>query len=91
MKGFDWSIWYVPTNWKEFMVQHDMTHIPHVTWETHLREEPKEMPDVKFIENLNFTNIGTNMFPSMYKGDSINFTIGWYCEEPLWWDKPHIW
>ena len=86
--SYSWSIWYVPTEWKEIMSTYDMEHIPHVTWETNIEMEPLDLPERKFIDEL-IVDGPLVQLKSEYDNDPISDAVGVYCHKPDWWDKSH--
>lgn len=77
-EGYGYSVWYVPTNYKELQTKYDIIHIPHVTLETNLLLRDayhifhNACKKIKISFNSNFVT-----FPSMYKHDPM-ISKGWY-------------
>ena len=90
MKGYGYSIWLVPDNWRHIKKEFSMDFIPHITIATNLPYLPYGILDNKKSYKVkNFEN-GT-VFPKMYKVDPLN-AYGYYCEiEEMYLNhKPHM-
>ena len=91
MQGYQWSIWYVPENWKSFMREHDMVHVPHLTIETNIPVQPTSFKNIIKLDKITFKS-GIVKFKSQYRNDPL-VANGWYCETPENWEykhKPHV-
>jgi hypothetical protein len=75
--SYQFSIWYVPANYQEFIKEYNLKHIPHVTYKTNIetleecKQLIKELPLEIFIEFKNVIK-----FPQMYETDNL-FSYGW--------------
>lgn len=77
--GYGYSVWYVPTNYKELKEHYNMKHIPHVTLETNLL-----LRDAYHIYHNSCSKITAEFhpeyvhpFPSLYAHDPM-VASGWY-------------
>ena len=82
-QGYGYSIWYIPEDYQTFANEYDITHIPHLTYETNLSYDQIDIlftplkqryPSilVKAITDVEY-------FPSMYQNDPLS-SYGWYME-----------
>lgn len=79
-KGYGYSVWYVPENYKELQDIYKISHIPHITLETNLLLRDayhiyhNACPDItiKFKEKY-------VRFPSFYDNDPL-ISYGWYVD-----------
>lgn len=79
-KGYNYSVWYVPENYKELQNNYQISHIPHITLETNLCLRDayhiyhNACPDIiiKFQEKY-------VKFPSFYENDPM-ISFGWYVD-----------
>ena len=88
MTGYNWSIWYVPNNWKEFMKKYDMVHVPHMTYATNLLERPTDVDAPLKIHKIMF-NSNMKRFKSQYENDPLK-AVGWTCIVPKPWTPSHV-
>jgi hypothetical protein len=76
--GYGYSVWYVPTNYKELQTTYGITHVPHVTLETNLL-----LKDAFHIHKHAIKNIVIEYcpkyveFPQCYEHDPL-IAFGWY-------------
>ena len=79
-EGYGYSVWYVPTNYKELQTKYDITHIPHVTLETNLILRDAYHIFHNACKKIRITIKGNLVkFPSMYKHDPM-ISNGWYVD-----------
>ena len=69
MNGYEWSIWYVPKDWKKFMNEYGMKHVPHMTIETNLLIKPTTIKTQIMIDKITFKS-GLVKFPSQYDNNN---------------------
>ena len=79
VKGYGYSVWYVPENFLELQTTYNITHIPHVTYQTNFDDFNSAL---KFYQQLpsNITiDFDTNvtLFPQMYSSDPLR-ACGFY-------------
>ena len=78
IKGYGFSVWYVPNRWRELQLSHGIRHVPHVTFTT-----GKSLIDAqRLVKTIPATAKvllhGTSVeFPSMYEIDPLK-AFGWY-------------
>ena len=77
MKGYGYSIWLVPDNWKEIKKEFNMEFIPHVTLATNLPYLPYGILNEKTYKVTNFSK--GEIIPKMYNVDPLN-AFGYYCD-----------
>jgi len=77
MKGYGYSIWLVPDNWKEIRKEFNMDFIPHVTIATNLPYLPYGILNEKTYKVKNFSK--GEIMPRMYDVDPLN-AFGYYCD-----------
>ena len=87
MQGYQWSIWYVSENWKSFMRDYDMIHVPHMTIQTNIPDKPTSFEDIIKLDKITFKS-DLVKFKSQYSNDPL-LAIGWYCETPEGWNYSH--
>jgi hypothetical protein len=89
MKGYGYSIWLVPTNWKYIKKEFNMDFTPHVTVATNLPYLPYGILNNKNYQVKNFSK-GV-ILPKMYNFDPLN-SFGYPCEiDGLYLShKPHM-
>lgn len=77
-KGYNFSVWYVPENYKELQNTYKVSHIPHITLETnlclrdayHIYHNACQDIIIKFQDKY-------VKFPSFYENDPM-ISYGWY-------------
>ena len=89
MKGYGYSIWLVPDNWKEIKKEFNMDFIPHITIATNLPYLPYGILNDRTYKVNKFSK--GQVFPKMYSVDPLN-AFGYYCEiDGLYLDhQPHM-
>lgn len=78
--GYEYSVWFVPNNYKEIQEQYGIAHIPHITLETnlslkdafHIYHNACNKIVIKFKDNF-------VKFPSFYHHDPLVY-YGWYVD-----------
>jgi hypothetical protein len=79
-KGYGYSVWYVPENYKELQDIYKISHIPHITLETNLCLRDayhiyhNASPDITIKLQDKYTK-----FPSFYENDPM-ISYGWYVD-----------
>lgn len=79
-KGYGYSVWYVPENYKELQKTYKIPHIPHITLETNLC-----LRDAYHIYHNASTDIIIKFqdkyvkFPSFYENDPM-ISYGWFVD-----------
>lgn len=77
LKGYGYSLWLVPLNWKNVAESYNMKHIPHITVQTNMNYiDPIVLSNDTFTA-CDFSNLKT--FPKMYGNDPLNGS-GFYCK-----------
>jgi hypothetical protein len=79
--SYEFSVWYVPYNYQDFMDKYNIIHIPHVTYTTNLKtiEECHAIVDnIPKEININFANDAV-IFSRMYKNDPLH-SYGWWID-----------
>lgn len=81
-KGYGYSVWFVPKNYKELQEQYNIHHIPHITLETNLR-----LRDAFHIYHnackemvMRFKQAPVVKFPSLYNTNDPMVYYGWNVE-----------
>ena len=87
MSGYQWSIWYIPENWKTFMRDYNMKHVPHLTIETNIPIKPTTIEAELCLKRVEFKS-GLVKIPSQYNEDTST-AIGWFCETSDKWTRQH--
>ena len=79
-KGYGYSVWYVPENFKELQDKYQISHIPHVTLETNLclRDAYHIYHNATQDIIIKFKNEYVK-FPSFYDNDPMT-SFGWYVD-----------
>lgn len=78
--SYGYSVWYVPTNWRDIKEKYNMTHIPHITLETNLI-----LRDAYHIYHNACPKVLAKLkpdcvtFPQLYAHDPLQ-ARGWYVD-----------
>ena len=78
LKGYGYSIWLLPKNWRQLKKDLQLEFIPHVTVATNLPYLPYGILDETKIFTVKKFERGT-VFPKMYRTDPMH-GFGHYCE-----------
>ncbi len=76
--GYGYSVWFVPSNYKELQARYNITHIPHITLETNLSIRDafhiyhNACSKIKITFQHNYVK-----FPSLYHHDPM-ISYGWF-------------
>lgn len=94
IKGYGFSIWYIPYNYQDFQNKYKIIHIPHVTYQTNFEdldsaiEIYRNLPadiDIDFNSNI-------VLFPQMYSTDPL-CACGFYVKKSQFLNQtfePHL-
>jgi hypothetical protein len=94
IKGYGYSVWYVPDRWKDIQISHNIRHIPHVTVSTgkSLRVAKRLVQTIPTAADIQLYGACVE-FPSMYDINPLK-AIGWYATFlepcPLAIPSPHM-
>jgi hypothetical protein len=86
IKGYGWSVWYVPNDFRQFARDYKFKHIPHVTLQSNLTKEEAEALFEKSAKTATIQlDADVSIFPTMYAHDPLK-AVGWYATGI---DTPH--
>ena len=91
--GYNWSIWYVPREYKDLMLRYKFQHIPHVTVRTHLPVKPTKNELCQWKLKVDCMYFTPELVPIVEVDDEDDEelqAIGWYVINPLPIHKPHL-
>jgi len=75
--SYQWSIWYVPREYKDLMMKYKFQHIPHVTVQTNIPVKPTKKKLCKWKSNIDSMSfIPELVLMENEKGKKLK-AIGW--------------